>query len=459
MKILSTQQQAPALPAVEIHLIQAMVMLFAIFSLLPYGISWDYAGTSALTMEGSLTTKLEWGSLILVALYVLYRNLPVARQDLRAINPFLLLVLLWCLLSSLWSPLAGVSFKRAIQLYGIVLIGLSIQLAPQPLHLIVTALLRVLMGMLLLSLVMALAFPSIGIDYELGNAWRGALSQKNELGQVAAMALLLWQVKACMERIDSKFLGAALLFSFFMLIMSKSSTSLLIALSTSAVFHLFRKRRLSSDYSLTRILLSLLCLILLMLYAFYLQESRFPTWPEVSAPIASLFGKGSDLTGRTDIWNLVWLEIHRHWVIGLGYGAFWLGPDSLSQYVISALNWIPLQSHNGYLDILNEQGLIGLGGTVLVLLTQARQLAIMAHGDRLQAAFWSAMLLVVVVTNFTESSLFRGFGFQNVFFIFALVASTCVNRRLSAANADPEPTQVVRPSGRINRPAAARPRA
>ena len=431
MTIPPVSEQFKPMQDYEILLIRAMVVLFAVFSLLPYGISWDYAGTSALTMEGSLTTKLEWGSLFLVALFVLSKHLPEVLKDLRALNPFLVLVLIWCVLSSIWSPLPAVTFKRAIQLYGIVLIGLSIQLAPRPLHLIVNCLIYTLMSMLALSLVMAVAVPSIGIDYELGGAWRGALSQKNELGQVAAMSILLWQVKACLEKVDFKLLLFVILLSFFMLVMSKSSTSMIITLSTSAIFHLLRKRRLSSDYSITRVLLSLLCVCLVAVYIFNMQESRFPTRPEISAPIAGIFGKGSDLTGRTDIWDLVWLEIERHWVLGLGYGAFWLGPDSLSQFVIDALNWIPLQSHNGYLDILNEQGLTGLALCILTLLVQVRMLVLLSHKDRTQAAFWSAMLLVVVVTNFTESSLFRGFGFQNVFFIFALVAVTSSTRRLN----------------------------
>ncbi|MDE2431171.1 MAG: hypothetical protein KGM99_20810, partial [Burkholderiales bacterium] len=92
--------------------------------------------------------------------------------------------------------------------------------------------------------------------------------------------------------------------------------------------------------------------------------------------------------------------------------------------------WIPLQSHNGYLDILNEQGIVGLCLTILLLFTQARKLAILARLDRHQAAFWTAMLVVVIITNLTESSLFRGFGFQNVFFIFALIAVTSSTRRL-----------------------------
>ena len=438
MTIPPVSEQFKPMQDYEILLIRAMVVLFAVFSLLPYGISWDYVGTSSLTMEGSLTTKLEWGSLFLVALFVISKHLPEVLKDLRALNPFLVLVLIWCVLSSIWSPLPAVTFKRAIQLYGIVLIGLSIQLAPRPLHLIVNCLIYTLMSMLALSLVMAVAVPSIGIDYELGGAWRGALSQKNELGQVAAMSILLWQVKACLEKVDFKLLLFVILFSFFMLVMSKSSTSMIITLSTSAIFHLLRKRRLSSDYSITRVLLSLLCVCLVAVYIFYMQESRFPTWPEISAPIAGIFGKGSDLTGRTDIWDLVWLEIERHWVLGLGYGAFWLGPDSLSQFVIDALNWIPLQSHNGYLDILNEQGLTGLALCILTLLVQVRMLVLLSHKDRTQAAFWSAMLLVVVVTNFTESSLFRGFGFQNVFFIFALVAVTSSTRRLNQNEEHPD---------------------
>ena len=410
-----------------------MIVLFVVFSLLPYGISWDYTGSSALTMEGSLTTKLQWGGLFLLATFLLYRHLPEVLQDIRAMNPFLAFVLLWCLASTLWSPLPSTTFKRAIQLYGLVMIGFSIQLTEHPLRTMVNYILYTLTGMLLLSFVMAVAFPSIGIDYDLGGAWRGALSQKNELGQVAALSILLWQIKACTETVGVRTLFLGILFSFFMLVMSKSSTSMIITLLTSGVFHLLRKRHISSSYSLTRASLVIICILTVAVYIFFMRESRLPTWQEAASPIAGLFGKGTDLTGRTDVWQLVQLEINKHYLLGLGYGAFWLGPDSLSQFVIDALHWIPLQSHNGYLDILNEQGLIGLILATLTLLTQAKLLVTLSHLDRQQAAFWSAMLVVVIITNFTESSLFRGFVFQNVFFIFSLVAVTSVTRRLKLA--------------------------
>lgn len=429
-------QNLPVLPGetglnvTETRIIKLMVILFVVFSLLPYGLSWDYTGSSVLTMEGSLTTKLQWGSLFLLAGILLYRHLPETLLNIRALNPFLAFVLVWCLASSLWSPLPAITFKRAIQLYGLVMIGLSMQLVAQPLKILVNYALYTLTGILILSLVMVVAFPAIGIDYNLGGAWRGALSQKNELGQVAALSILLWQIKACLETVGIKRLLSGLLLSFLMLVMSKSSTSMIIVLLTSGIFHLLRKRHISSSYSLTRASLVVLCLLTIAVYIFFMQESRLPTWQEAASPIAGLFGKGTDLTGRTDIWQLVWLEIDKHYVLGLGYAAFWLGPDSLSQFVIDALHWIPLQSHNGYLDILNEQGLIGLILTILTLLMHARQLLTLSHLDRQQAAFWTAMLMVVVITNFTESSLFRGFVFQNVLFIFSLVAVSSSNRRL-----------------------------
>ncbi|MET3116444.1 exopolysaccharide production protein ExoQ [Undibacterium sp. GrIS 1.8] len=432
---LAANQDQASLNWIEVIAVRSLIVLFVLFSLLPYGISWDYAGTSELTMEGSLNTKLEWGSLFLISGVLLIRHLPQTLRYLRAINPFLLLLILWCLASTLWSPLPAVTFKKAIQLFGLVMIGLAIQLSDRPLNLFVSDLRYTLTAILIASFFVAVAIPSIGIDYELGNAWRGILSQKNELGQVAALCFLLWQVSTCLGQTSLRSMVIGLLFCFFVLVMSKSSTSLAMAILSSFLFHLFRKQRIGSNYSLTRVFLSIGMLIILMTFAFYMFESRMPTYGEVSGPIAGLFGKGSDLTGRTDIWQLIDLEIARHQWIGLGYGAFWLGPGSLSQYIIDALYWVPLQSHNGYLDILNEQGLIGMGFAILCLAKQFQQLFLMSYVDRLQAAFWGTMLVVVIITNFTESSLFRGFGFQNVLFIFALMTVTSSLKRLKEASA------------------------
>ena len=178
MQNLSVLPGNTSLNLLETRIVKLMIILFVVFSLLPYGISWDYTGSSALTMEGSLTTKLQWGGLFLLASFILYRHLPEALQDIRAMNPFLAIVLVWCLASSIWSPLPSTTFKRAIQLYGLVMIGFSIQMVEHPLKTMVNYVLYTLTGMLILSFFMAVAVPSIGIDYDLGGAWRGGIVAK-----------------------------------------------------------------------------------------------------------------------------------------------------------------------------------------------------------------------------------------------------------------------------------------
>jgi exopolysaccharide production protein ExoQ len=378
----STSSPMTPLNPNEILVVRALVILFALFALLPAGLDWSHTINSSDTMEGTLSTKLEWGGIFLVSAILLMRHPEVILQDMRRMNPFLILVLLWCLSSVIWSPFPAVTLKRSIQLYGIVAMGLAIQLAPRPLELFLDYLLFALMGILVASFFVAVGIPSIGIDYELGSAWRGVLSQKNELGQVASLAVLLWQVRACTEKIPLRSLMLGIGMSLFMLVMAKSSTSILITVISSLLFHLLRRHHIASPYWITRVGLVLLVIAIIFLQFFYIYHSRLPTWPELSGPIAGLFGKGTDLTGRTEIWQLVLLEIQKHWVMGLGYASFWLGEGSLSSYVIEALYWIPLQSHNGYLDILNEQGLIGLGLAVLCLLYHALTLIRLGRYDR-----------------------------------------------------------------------------
>ncbi len=394
---------------------------FVLFSLMPFGLSWDYEGVSSTTSEGSIVTKLETGSLFLLSALILFRNLPATLRHMRQLNPFLILSLVWCMCSLIWSPLPATTVKRAIQLYGIVMMALALQLEQQPLKSLINSLLISLSGILLLSFFVVLLNPSIGIDYELGGAWRGSLSQKNELGQVAALTVLLWQAKACQQTVDLKLVFIGILFSLFMLIMSKSSTSFSTMLLTSAAFHLLRRNWLSSKFWLLRIGLVVFALSLILTFVFYMYESRLPMMSEITAPIARSFGKGTDLTGRTDIWELVWLEIDKHPWLGLGYGSFWLGLGSLSQFIIDDLHWIPLQSHNGYLDIINEQGYIGLSFAVFTLLWQLYLLIRLARYSQFESAFWATAWLITVISNSTESSLLRGFLFQNIYYLFSLV--------------------------------------
>ena len=198
---------------------------------------------------------------------------------------------------------------------------------------------------------------------------------------------------------------------------------------SSLVFHLFRKKYIYSHFWLIRIFLVALIIIVVNLQLFYAFNARLPTWDEIASPVTSIFGKGTDLTGRTQIWELVNEEITRHPLAGLGYASFWLGPGSMADHIINVLYWIPLQSHNGYLDIVNEQGYIGLILIFLTFILHSYHLFRLAHFDRLQTAYLSAMFVIVVASNITESGIFRGVGYQHIFFIISTIATTSALRR------------------------------
>ncbi|MEY2954241.1 MAG: hypothetical protein RLZZ401_2328, partial [Pseudomonadota bacterium] len=172
---------------------------------------------------------------------------------------------------------------------------------------------------------------------------------------------------------------------------------------------------------LQRILLFVAVTALVGIQWFFIQESRLPRWSEVIGPFASLFGKSADLTGRTDIWAYVAIEIEKHWMHGIGYGAFWLGPGSASQPIIDQLPWIPYQAHNGYLDILNELGAIGMTLFVCLVVVHLSQLLKINRFDRRTAAMHAALLIIILATNFSESTIFRGVNFPHILLVFSSV--------------------------------------
>jgi len=74
----------------------------------------------------------------------------------------------------------------------------------------------------------------------------------------------------------------------------------------------------------------------------------------------SLLDKDISLSGRTDIWPLVWHKFLAHPFLGYGYSAFWLGQNGRqSAYIWSILHWPVPHSHNGFLDVLADLGLAG----------------------------------------------------------------------------------------------------
>lgn len=406
----------------------AGLLLFVValcFAALPTGLSWNYDVAPDMA-EGSWITRFQWTSVFVFAAWVIYKGAGWTVVSAAMKNPFVWLLLAYCTLSLLWSPEPVAVVKRSIQFFGILLIGLSV--AHTCKHDFVTLLragLDALTIILFLSAFTALFLPDIGRESEvsLAGSWRGILDQKNTLGVVSAVSLYFWLV---LQTMAPRRLGVEVptcLIILACLLMSRSSTSLLLAMVSIGAYLALYREYIRTPLAIARLMVIVLMLAMAALTVFFFQESRIPDWEEVMEPFSALFGKSADLTGRTEIWKYMWVEIEKHWTLGIGFASFWRGPGGPSQELVSHFYWTPNSGHNGYLDLLNELGLVGFGLVVLVLLNHLANIVKLARFNRPKFAFHVALLVIFLISNVTESSLLRILLFLQVviFMSMALV--------------------------------------
>jgi exopolysaccharide production protein ExoQ len=137
--------------------------------------------------------------------------------------------------------------------------------------------------------------------------------------------------------------------------------------------------------------------------------------------------RGVTLTSRTDIWSFVVGQIGERPWFGAGYSSFW-SIDPAVQPSLKSDQWFGVnvminEGHNGYLDALATGGVIGLVGALFVLIRSILLAGRAMTGTRSAADAWRdghlawptavfhlALLLGLILHNFTESNLFSNNG-------------------------------------------------
>ncbi len=395
------------------------------------------ASTVVDSTSGSALMQMVYGGSFLLAGYVFWHNQRLVLRSIRQGGFMLPAMLLLLAASTLWSGYPEVTFKRAIQLAGLFLIGALAALPGIRSAMLCTILRRALTTMLALSMLMALALPQYGVDVALDQAWQGIFWQKNTLGAACAFCALVWLHTGCEGLCRPRTWMAGLLFSVFMLVMSKSSTSLLVLVIAIGLYVAIRYLGVLQQAISAIALLVLAVGVALGVHLFYTYTGHLPTWQDITSPLTAIVGKGSDLTGRTDIWRMLQLSIAQHPWLGTGYGAFWIGEGGPAQYIADQIYWMPSQGHNGYLDLINETGFVGLAMLALLMLMHLHRLVRLARYDRGTAALHIGFLAMIAISNFSETYLFAGVAFQTCLFIYSclIVANTLAEHRLQAARA------------------------
>jgi exopolysaccharide production protein ExoQ len=122
--------------------------------------------------------------------------------------------------------------------------------------------------------------------------------------------------------------------------------------------------------------------------------------------LMALLGKDATLTGRVPLWGVVLDAAANRPVLGYGYGAFWLDWNTQVNAILKAVNWHLGGSHNGYLDMVLELGVVGLIVSCGLLLSVLRQsLPGVLRGNPAWASFSAMLTITLVITTFVDETL------------------------------------------------------
>ena len=238
---------------------------------------------------------------------------------------------------------------------------------------------------------------------ELVGAWRGTTLHKNTLGAMSAMGVI-FAASSLMSHARFRLLSwVTLASSLVCLSGARSSTSVFTAAFAVALMALLLKAPGIRSRRLVH-LLSLLLVTFFLIYSLGVLN-LVPGLGSLIEPIVALTGKDMTFSGRTTIWAIMKDEIVRHPVLGIGYASFWLGPDFPSPAFLFKIRMYiyPGEAHNGYLDVMNELGIIGIVALIAYLFEFLRQAVKLLHYDRAKASLYLSLLFGQLIANMSEA--------------------------------------------------------
>jgi exopolysaccharide production protein ExoQ len=231
-------------------------------------------------------------------------------------------------------------------------------------------------------------------------AWRGIYNHKNVLGKIMVLSSVVFLLLAMASKKHRWIFWNLLSGSIILLLLSRSSSSLINLLILVGLFlflHILFLHILRWNYILIIPTLIGILLSIVILYSFLATSGE---------QVAGIFGKDLTLTGRTAFWPLILDKILEKPLLGYGFGAFWQGLDGPSAYVWNASAFKAPNSHNGYLDLCLELGLTGLSIYLFKFVSSVQRSIALIRSVRTPDAFWPVLLLsYIVLSNLTESSL------------------------------------------------------
>ena len=424
----------PATPAMRLvaddrfgWLTAAIIGLLIVYLTVPDGL--DYSVKDEID-TGSAATKVLWIGLFAVSVLLILWRGSLAVLLAGRTNLFIFAFIALAAFSVLWSIEASFTLKRTFRLLTFLAAAASFCLVgwhERRFQNVVRPILTLLMAG---SLIFGMLSPELAIEQseqaELMGAWHGLAMQKNSLGALAGIGTILWlhaglarEVSALRALLGGLLCGACL-------VLSRSSTSLM----ATAFAMLLLVMVLRASGSLRPYLAYLVTMFTALLLLYSLAVLHLVSGLDfVLTPITAMTGKDLTFSGRTAIWDIINEHISMRPLLGSGYGAYWIGPipGTPSYEFVDRLAFYPSQSHNGYLEIVNDLGLAGGLCLLGFLIVYVRQSLALMKSDQLQAALYLSLFFQQLIGNLSEA---RWFLSTSVDFAIMIIASVALARAL-----------------------------
>jgi O-antigen ligase len=394
--------------------------------------------------EGNALDRYVYLLLILLAFVtVLSRSFEWGK--FFAANVALTALLCFSLLSVVWSDFPFIALKRWFRDLGTYLAILVVLTDPRPFEASRTVLRRVCYLLIPLCILLIKYYPEMGKQYD---SWTGqdyfvgATTSKNMLGVLCLFSGLffLWDTLTRWgDRKKRRTVGIILVNAAFF-----TMTLWLLAMAGSATstvcFALGCVIVVAAHSSAVRRHPALLTVSIPIGVSLYMLL-EFGLGIDLIAVVAEMVGRKPDLTGRTNIWNVV-LGAGTNPLLGAGYESFWLGPRL--QWVWERAGMVN-QAHNGFLEVYLNLGLIGLLLLGIFLVGSYRTISSKASAISGLGSLTLALWTVLLFYNFTESA-FRTHLVWVAFLLGAITVSRRTHTRNEAAFEQQAPRDIPRRS-------------
>ncbi len=416
--------------------------------------AWDRMKATNSDLGGSPVDRMLMITLMLLGFWVLRARWSQTKRIL-AKNKWVVLLFAYMALSVVWSNFPGLTMRRCIRSMGNLEMVLVVLTERNPLEAIRSLLRRLYLVILPLSLYSIRWLRNIGVAYDWSGVyeeWTGLSTDKNSLGQVCLEGglFLVWDLLREWPNRKKKGIKRQVLVEMLVLGMTAillrgsknvhSSSSIVGFVVCSGVLIALQLIRRKAKQAKRMILVSAVAAIV-MTPLIYMAFDALDTTP--MQMVLQATGRDMTLTDRTLIWTDVWNNASKHPVLGVGMGAYWVGPAGYDMYPMpnwsaKTPEWRPEEAHNGYLDIFTELGIVGEIIMVVMLVNAIGGALTHLETDFEYGSLRLVIILSIIINNFTETSYLKGTHFMWFLLLMAVMnMPSPVTRKVKVKSARP----------------------